>query len=77
MVKKNSNLFQDAVARFVQFNKVFDSRFEDFSGTNKWSILYRDMSAGLVVALTAIPLAMGFAMAMGLRPEQGLSLIHI
>ncbi|MBX9877306.1 MAG: hypothetical protein K2Y22_02505 [Candidatus Obscuribacterales bacterium] len=72
MEKKNSNVFQDAAARFIQFNKVFDSRFEDFSGANKWSILYRDMSAGLVVALTAIPLAMGFAMAMGLRPEQGI-----
>lgn len=30
------------------------------------------MSAGLIVALTAIPMAMGFAMAMGLRPEQGI-----
>ncbi|CCE23653.1 SulP family inorganic anion transporter [Methylotuvimicrobium alcaliphilum] len=33
---------------------------------------YRDFSAGLIVALTAIPMAMGFATAMGLRPEQGI-----
>lgn len=30
------------------------------------------MTAGLIVAMVAIPLAMGFAMASGLRPEQGI-----
>ena len=30
------------------------------------------MSAGLIVAMTAIPMAMGFAMAMGMRPEHGI-----
>ena len=35
-------------------------------------IVYRDFSAGLVVAMTAIPMAMGFAMAMGMRPEHGI-----
>ncbi len=34
--------------------------------------MYRDFSAGLIVALTAIPMAMGFAIASGLRPEQGI-----
>src|SRR5262249_22261950 len=32
----------------------------------------RDFAAGLIVALIAIPLAMGFAMASGLEPEQGI-----
>lgn len=58
--------------RFKKFNTVFDDRFEDLKSAHWPSIVYRDMSAGLVVALTAIPLAMGFAMAMGLRPEQGI-----
>ena len=34
--------------------------------------MLRDFSAGLIVAMMAIPLAMGFAMASGLRPEQGI-----
>lgn len=58
--------------RFKQFNTVFDSRFEDLSRANWLKIVYRDLSAGLIVAMTAIPMAMGFAMAMGLRPEQGI-----
>jgi SulP family sulfate permease len=35
-------------------------------------IIYKDFSAGLIVAMTAIPMAMGFAMAMGMRPEHGI-----
>ena len=34
--------------------------------------ILRDFTAGLIVAMVAIPLAMGFAMASGLRPEQGI-----
>ena len=59
-------------SRLRTFFHVFDSRFEDFTRANWRSILYRDFSAGLIVALTAIPMAMGFAIAMGLRPEQGI-----
>ncbi len=58
--------------RFKAFNKVYDDRFEDISQETWVKTVYRDFSAGLVVALTAIPMAMGFAMAMGLRPEQGI-----
>jgi SulP family sulfate permease len=59
--------------RLKLFFTVFDSRFEDLT-REKWaSIIYRDFSAGLIVALTAIPMAMGFAIAMGLRPEQGIA----
>jgi MFS superfamily sulfate permease-like transporter len=54
---------------FFTFN---DSRFEDLDRAHWKKIVYRDFSAGLVVALTAIPMAMGFAIAMGLRPEQGI-----
>src|SRR5262245_34191067 len=58
--------------RLKLFNTVFDSRFEDLDRSNWMKIVYRDFSAGLIVAMTAIPMAMGFAMAMGLRPEQGI-----
>jgi MFS superfamily sulfate permease-like transporter len=58
--------------RLVHFVTVFDNRFEDLRASNWKSIVYRDFSAGLIVAMTAIPMAMGFAIAMGLRPEQGI-----
>ena len=58
--------------RLILFNTVIDSRFEDVKRETWIKTTYRDMSAGLIVALTAIPMAMGFAMAMGLRPEQGI-----
>jgi SulP family sulfate permease len=59
-------------SRLRQFFHVFDDRFEDLRSPNWKYIVYRDFSAGLIVALTAIPMAMGFAIAMGLRPEQGI-----
>jgi MFS superfamily sulfate permease-like transporter len=58
--------------RLRLFFTFFDSRFEDLEPRSWKKTVYRDFSAGLVVALTAIPMAMGFAMAMGLRPEQGI-----
>jgi MFS superfamily sulfate permease-like transporter len=58
--------------RLKLFFNVFDNRFEDLTAKNWRSVVYRDFSAGLIVALTAIPMAMGFAIAMGLRPEQGI-----
>jgi MFS superfamily sulfate permease-like transporter len=58
--------------RLKQFNTIFDDRFEDLTPDRWKSIVYRDFSAGLITAMTAIPMAMGFAMAMGLRPEQGI-----
>lgn len=58
--------------RLKLFFTFFDSRFEDLQAHNWKTTVYRDLSAGLIVALTAIPMAMGFAMAMGLRPEQGI-----
>jgi len=65
----NTSTMRQRVKLFFTF---FDSRFEDLHAHNWRSTLYRDFSAGLIVALTAIPMAMGFAMAMGLRPEQGI-----
>jgi MFS superfamily sulfate permease-like transporter len=58
--------------RLKQFMTIFDDRFEDLDRATWKSIVYRDFSAGLIVAMTAIPMAMGFAMAMGMRPEQGI-----
>jgi MFS superfamily sulfate permease-like transporter len=58
--------------RLKLFMTFFDSRFEDLKRDNWKATVYRDFSAGLIVAMTAIPMAMGFAMAMGMRPEQGI-----
>ncbi|MDO9001286.1 MAG: SulP family inorganic anion transporter [Bacteroidota bacterium] len=58
--------------RLKLFFTLFDSRWEDLEKHNWKTTVYRDFSAGLVVAMTAIPMAMGFAIAMGLRPEQGI-----
>jgi MFS superfamily sulfate permease-like transporter len=58
--------------RIKLFFTFWDSRYEDLNARTWKTALYRDFSAGLIVALTAIPMAMGFAMAMGLRPEQGI-----
>jgi SulP family sulfate permease len=58
--------------RLWRFNRIIDSRFEDLERDSWAKTLYRDFSAGLIVALTAIPMAMGFALASGLRPEQGI-----
>lgn len=58
--------------RLAFYLNPFDGRFEDlFKGD--WRLnAFRDFTAGLIVAMVAIPLAMGFAMASGLRPEQGI-----
>src|SRR5262245_41241549 len=58
--------------RFRQFLNPFDVRYEDMTGKNWVQVVFRDTSAGLIVAMMAIPLAMGFAMASGLRPEHGI-----
>lgn len=58
--------------RLKSFLTFWDSRYEDITKDNWSTVIYRDLSAGLVTAMTAIPMAMGFAMASGLRPEQGL-----
>ncbi|MBX3415264.1 MAG: SulP family inorganic anion transporter [Pirellulales bacterium] len=58
--------------RLRSFFTFFDSRFEDLNRESWKTTVYRDFSAGLIVAMTAIPMAMGFAIAMGLRPEQGI-----
>src|SRR5262245_22829866 len=59
-------------SRLKFFLSPIDGRYEDlFRGDLKMNVL-RDFTAGLIVAMVAIPLAMGFAMASGLRPEQGI-----
>jgi SulP family sulfate permease len=54
---------------FFTFN---DSRWEDLTKENWVKVVFKDLSAGLIVAMTAIPMAMGFAIAMGMRPEHGI-----
>lgn len=65
----NTNTPLDRIKLFFTFN---DSRWEDLNKKNWVKIVYSDFSAGLIVAMTAIPMAMGFAMAMGMRPEHGI-----
>lgn len=60
------------MGRLKLFFTLFDSRWEDLTKDNWAKTLYQDFSAGLIVAMTAIPMAMGFAMAMGMRPEHGI-----
>jgi MFS superfamily sulfate permease-like transporter/carbonic anhydrase/acetyltransferase-like protein (isoleucine patch superfamily) len=58
--------------RLKLFLNPFDGRFEDLR-KGDWRLnVVKDFTAGLIVAMIAIPLAMGFAMASGLRPEQGI-----
>lgn len=58
--------------RLKYFLTPIDGRYEDLK-KGKWYLnVFRDFTAGLIVAMVAIPLAMGFAMASGLRPEQGI-----
>src|SRR5687768_11168982 len=62
---------------FLQRVKLFlnpfgDGRYEDLAKGNPALNVLKDFAAGLVVAMIAIPLAMGFAIASGLRPEQGI-----
>lgn len=49
-----------------------DGRYEDLHHGGLRHNIIKDLTAGLIVAMVAIPLAMGFAMASGLRPEQGI-----
>jgi MFS superfamily sulfate permease-like transporter len=60
------------LGRLLYFMNPVDGRYDDLSRGN-WKLnVMRDFTAGLIVAMVAIPLAMGFAMASGLRPEQGI-----
>ena len=60
------------LGRLKLFFTFFDARWEDLTKENWLKVTYKDFSAGLIVAMTAIPMAMGFAMAMGMRPEHGI-----
>jgi MFS superfamily sulfate permease-like transporter len=65
----NDKSLKDRVSYFIN---PIDGRYEDLTKGNWRLNVVRDLTAGLVVAMVAIPLAMGFAMASGLRPEQGI-----
>jgi len=60
------------IERLKLFFTFFDSRWEDLTKDTWAKVVYKDFSAGLIVAMTAIPMAMGFAIAMGMRPEHGI-----
>jgi SulP family sulfate permease len=66
-------LAPDTIAGRIRLFFTFaDSRWEDLERGSWVQTVYRDFSAGLIVAMTAIPMAMGFAIAMGMRPEHGI-----
>src|SRR5262245_33975273 len=58
--------------RLKYFLNPIDGRYEDLARGNWYKNVFRDFTAGLIVAMVAIPLAMGFAMASGLKPEHGI-----
>ena len=58
--------------RLRYFLTPWDGRYEDLAKGNWYLNVFRDFTAGLIVAMIAIPLAMGFAMASGLPPEMGI-----
>jgi SulP family sulfate permease len=60
------------IQRLKTFLNPFDARWEDMNKQNWPGVVVRDTMAGLVVAMMAIPMAMGFAIASGLRPEHGI-----
>src|SRR6187455_3342757 len=63
---------ESVAQRLRYFINPVDGRYEDLR-RGDWKInVFRDFMAGLIVAMVAIPLAMGFAIASGLRPEQGI-----
>lgn len=58
--------------RLKLFLNPIDGRYEDLR-KGPWHLLVlRDFTAGLIVAMVAIPLAMGFAIASGLNPVHGI-----
>jgi SulP family sulfate permease len=60
------------IKRLIFFFTPIDGRYEDLR-RGAWQLnVMRDFTAGLIVAMVAIPLAMGFAMASGLPPEMGI-----
>src|SRR5688500_4239556 len=71
-MKKTLTKSEGIWSRIAFFMNPLDGRYEDLLKGNKKLNIIKDLTAGLIVAMVAIPLAMGFAMASGLRPEQGI-----
>lgn len=59
-------------ARLRYYLTPIDGRYEDLKKGSLGLNIMRDLTAGLIVAMVAIPLAMGFAMASGLPPAMGI-----
>src|SRR5262245_3433388 len=71
--QKSTIIAKESVGdRLKHFLNPFDARFEEMRSGNWLRVAIRDTSAGLLVAMMAIPMAMGFAIASGLRPEHGI-----
>src|SRR5689334_9563214 len=71
--QKSTTVAKESISdRLKHFLNPFDARFEEMRSGNWLRVVIRDASAGLLVAMMAIPMAMGFAIASGLRPEHGI-----
>lgn len=56
------------------FNKIFyPELFKVLLNGYGWASLVKDIMAGVVVAVVALPLSVAFAIASGVRPEQGIA----
>lgn len=58
--------------RLAFYCNPIDGRYEDLAKGRWYLNIFRDFTAGLIVAMIAIPLAMGLAIASGLKPEMGI-----
>ncbi|MBX9692392.1 MAG: sulfate transporter, partial [Cyanobacteria bacterium] len=69
MTKRRELTWSQEMGSYFHF---WDQRFEEYGKSNPALCTVRDLTAGVVVALVAIPLGIGFSIASGMRPEQGI-----
>jgi MFS superfamily sulfate permease-like transporter len=72
MSSDTSDVERSVWHRLRYYLTPIDGRYEDLK-QGRWTLnVFKDFTAGLIVAMVAIPLAMGLAMASGLPPEMGI-----
>ena len=58
----------------LNFKGVFEPKFFELIRSRNYSkeLFFKDLTAGIIVGVVAIPLAIAFAIASGVSPQQGL-----
>ena len=58
----------------LDFKGVFQPKFFELIRSRSYSkeLFFKDLTAGIIVGIVAIPLAIAFAIASGVSPQQGL-----